>query len=82
MKARKLVDALGPVAVVGIAVALLAARPAPRNAFAACEWSVGPDHATCCACNKSGACMAVAHNGVASCTFEFCSETNCFIGPS
>ena len=32
---------------------------------------------TCCACNSSGACIDVEHNGVASCTFEFCSSTSC-----
>jgi hypothetical protein len=31
----------------------------------------------CCACNDSGSCIKVQHDGVASCTFEFCSDTDC-----
>lgn len=35
---------------------------------------------TCCACNSSS-CIEVAHDGVASCTFEFCSDTPCTYTP-
>ncbi len=81
MSWKKLINGLAPVAVVACGLGLLAAHPAPPGAFAACEFSVGPNHATCCACNKKS-CITVEHNGVASCTFEFCSNTTCNIGPS
>ena len=86
MKWKKLINWLGPAMFVATAVVLLAARPAPRSAFAACEFSVGPNHATCCECanepDKGDPCRPVENNGVASCTFELCSQTRCTIGPS
>lgn len=85
MEWKKLINWLGPTSFVATTVALLAARPASRSVFAACEFSVGPNHATCCECvdpDEKKPCRPVEHNGVASCTFEFCSPTRCTIGPS
>lgn len=42
--------------------------------------ALDPGNPGCCACNGEPpevTCIQVAHNGVASCTFEFCSGTNC-----
>lgn len=54
---------------------LFAPTAGAGSAASAC--SAMSEEPTCCACNSGGDCIEVEHNGVASCTFEFCSSTPC-----
>lgn len=75
-------------AVVAVGVIILAGTAMlPNSTFAeakavsACS-ALDPIVPGCCACNGAPPfvqCMEVRHNGVASCTFEFCSSTNCTV---
>ena len=75
------IHGIGMVFIVAMASLALTVPAAQWPPDPPCQFSVGPDHANCCACNIPR-CMEVEHQGVASCTFEFCSKTKCTIGPS
>lgn len=82
MKDTAFITRLSMVLTLGFIIALLVvSKPESAEARAACEFSVGPDHATCCKCaDEFGGCRVTSGSGVASCTFEFCSETPCSVG--
>jgi hypothetical protein len=67
------------VAMMVVGMMMLVPNAQAAEAMSACS-SIEITNPGCCACNEGtpiGACISVLHNGVASCTFEFCSGNNC-----
>lgn len=88
MTSKKILGRLLATTVTILALLVAGNNPSYAGDTAACEFGANEsslasfESANCCACDGEAPdveCMTVRHNGVASCTFEFCSKSNCYI---